>query len=115
MKEIGLASDRPKSKKSDFGPTKGERCNQPCPQIEVVADVDDKSVNIERMLPGFRGTLQYDAYICYELTTGASLDRIKPAACRAPVEALPVRRRDHISTTIELKHADLYSFRFRGE
>lgn len=39
--------------------------------------------NIEPMLTGFQGTLQSDAYICYELITGASLDRIKPAACWA--------------------------------
>lgn len=39
--------------------------------------------NIEAMLTGFQGTLQSDAYICYELITGASLDRIKPAACWA--------------------------------
>jgi len=40
-------------------------------------------VNIEAMLTGFQGTLQSDAYICYELITGASLDRIKAAACWA--------------------------------
>ena len=40
-------------------------------------------VNIERMLTGFQGTLQSNAYICYELITGASLDRIRPAACWA--------------------------------
>jgi hypothetical protein len=40
-------------------------------------------VNIEAMLKGFQGTLQSDAYICYELITGASLDRIKAAACWA--------------------------------
>ena len=39
--------------------------------------------NIEPMLSGFQGTLQSDAYICYELITGASLDRIQPAACWA--------------------------------
>ena len=39
--------------------------------------------NIEPMLTGFQGTLQSDAYICYELITGASLDRMKPAACWA--------------------------------
>jgi len=39
--------------------------------------------NIEPMLRGFQGTLQSDAYICYELITGASLDRIRPAACWA--------------------------------
>jgi hypothetical protein len=39
--------------------------------------------NIERMLTGFQGVLQSDAYICYELITAASLDQIKPAACWA--------------------------------
>ena len=39
--------------------------------------------NIESMLDGFQGVLQSDAYICYELITGASLDRIQPAACWA--------------------------------
>lgn len=39
--------------------------------------------NIELMLAGFQGVLQSDAYICYELITGASLDRIQPAACWA--------------------------------
>jgi len=39
--------------------------------------------NIEPMLTGFHGTLQSDAYICYELITGASLDQIKAAACWA--------------------------------
>ena len=37
--------------------------------------------NIEPMLSGFQGTLLSDAYICYELITAASLDRIQPAAC----------------------------------
>jgi transposase len=39
--------------------------------------------NIEAMLDGFQGVLQSDAYICYELITAASLDRIQPAACWA--------------------------------
>jgi transposase len=39
--------------------------------------------NIEKMLTGFQGVLQSDAYICYELITDASLDQIKPAACWA--------------------------------
>jgi hypothetical protein len=39
--------------------------------------------NIESMLVGFQGILQSDAYICYELITGASLDCIRPAACWA--------------------------------
>ncbi len=39
--------------------------------------------NIEAMLAGFQGVLQSDAYICYELITAASLDRIQPAACWA--------------------------------
>lgn len=39
--------------------------------------------NIERMLTGFQGVLQSDAYICYELITAASLDQIQPAACWA--------------------------------
>ncbi len=39
--------------------------------------------NIETMLAGFQGVLQSDAYICYELITAASLDKIQPAACWA--------------------------------
>ena len=39
--------------------------------------------NIEAMLVGFEGVLQSDAYICYELITEASLNRIQPAACWA--------------------------------
>jgi hypothetical protein len=39
--------------------------------------------NIEKMLSGFQGVLQSDAYICYELITDASLDQIQPAACWA--------------------------------
>jgi transposase len=39
--------------------------------------------NIESMLAGFEGVLQSDAYICYELITAASLDRIRAAACWA--------------------------------
>jgi len=39
--------------------------------------------NIEKMLKGFEGVLQSDAYICYELITGASLNRLQPAGCWA--------------------------------
>lgn len=39
--------------------------------------------NIETMLTGFQGVLQSDAYICYELITGAALNQIESAACWA--------------------------------
>jgi transposase len=39
--------------------------------------------NIEPLLRGFRGTLQSDAYVCYELIAQASDDTIVPATCWA--------------------------------
>lgn len=39
--------------------------------------------NMEPLLRGFRGTLQSDAYVCYELIAQASDDTIVPATCWA--------------------------------